>query len=126
MYTVYMVPSKGGILRDVLCDRNIAIGGQSYAFAMGAGSSVYVLLRELRLLGFPCPLITRIVMAFATTTGVRVLEYWRGEPLLRPMHYNNNHDPKEESSELLRLVGERQHDPAEEWLSHVKNEELVP
>jgi hypothetical protein len=108
----------GGILRDVLCGRDLAIGGQSYAFAMGAGSGMYVFLRELRLMGLPCPLITRIVLAFATTTGVRVWEYIRGEPLLRPMHYHFD----DKGSELLRHVG--QNDPAGNWLTDVKSDEF--
>ena len=37
----------GGILRDVLCQRDLALGSQSYAGAMGAGSAVYVGLRQL-------------------------------------------------------------------------------
>lgn len=110
----------GGILRDLLCGRDLAIGGQSYALAMGAGSGMYVLLRELRLQGFPCPLIARIIIAFATTTGVRVLEYVRGEPLLRPMHYYSD----DENLQIIRHVG-GQKDPAHDWLTDVKSDELA-
>lgn len=109
----------GGILRDVLCGRDLAIGGQSYAFAMGAGSGMYVLLRELRLRGLPFPLITRVILAFASTTSVRLWEYATGEPILRPMHYH--HYDKE--SELLRHVGQK--DPAHAWLTDVKSDEEV-
>ena len=46
----------GGLLRDVLCGRSLAIGSQSYAFATGLGATVYVCLRELCVRGLPLPL----------------------------------------------------------------------
>jgi uncharacterized membrane protein YeiH len=76
----------GGILRDIFCGHNLAIGGQSYAFATGAGSTVYVALRELALRGIPTSLFTRVICAAGTTASLRVWEYLRGEPLLAPMH----------------------------------------
>ena len=77
----------GGIFRDVFCGRNLAIGGQSYAFATGAGSSVYVLLRELAIRGIQTSLFTRVILSAGTTAGLRAWEYRRGEPLLKPMHF---------------------------------------
>lgn len=76
----------GGILRDVLCGRDLAIGGQSYAFATGSGAFVYVMMRELTLRGLPMPLIGHIVLAGGTTVALRAWEFARGEPLLAPMH----------------------------------------
>lgn len=76
----------GGILRDVFCGRDIAAASQSYAFATGAGSTVYVLMRELALRGFPIIAPIRIILSMATTTMIRYWEYVRGEPLLAPMH----------------------------------------
>ena len=99
-------------MRDVLCGRDLAIGGQSYAFATGIGSAVYVFLRELRLRGLPAPLLLRIVCAFATTMGLRAWEYVRGEPLLRPMHFHS-----EEDSALVRSL--RRHS-TQEWLEEVE------
>jgi hypothetical protein len=100
-------------LRDALCGRDLASGGQSYALAMGAGSGVYVLLREMRFRGWPIPLIARIIVVFSTTTGVPALEYARGEPLLRPMHYYKN-----ETDGLFALLENK--DPAEVYLTGVK------
>lgn len=76
----------GGIARDVLCGRSLAIGAQSYAFATGMGSLVYVALRELALRGIQTNLFTRVVLAFGTTVGLRLWEFRKGEPLLLPMH----------------------------------------
>lgn len=76
----------GGIIRDVMCGRNLAIGGQSYAFTTGAGATMYVVLRQMRLQGFPVPLLARMVLAFSTTVSLRVWEFVRGEPLLESMH----------------------------------------
>ena len=148
----------GGIMRDVLCGRDIAIGGQSYVktnaskakkkqrrkqfFALtlliyisisvmlckfvlpkkkplwsllrslsnasvpyylksatGAGSTVYILLRELRLRGVPVPLIVRIGCGLFATVALRAWEYVRGEPILRSMHYHN-----EEDSQLVQSL----------------------
>jgi uncharacterized membrane protein YeiH len=79
----------GGILRDVLCNRDLAIGSQSYAVATGVGSTVYVLLRELSLRGIHIPLIGRIFLSAGSTVALRVWEYVRGEPLLAPMFGRN-------------------------------------
>ena len=78
--------SLGGMLRDVFCGRDIAVASQSYAFASGAGSTVYVLTRELALRGFPIIAPIRIMLSLATTAMVRYWEFVRGEPLLAPMH----------------------------------------
>ncbi|KAL7536967.1 hypothetical protein ACHAXR_008857, partial [Thalassiosira sp. AJA248-18] len=78
--------SLGGILRDVFCGRDLAAASQSYAFATGAGSSVYVLTRELALRGYPIIAPFRILLSICTTVSLRYWEYVRGEPLLAPMH----------------------------------------
>jgi uncharacterized membrane protein YeiH len=83
----------GGILRDVLCNRDLAIGSQSYAIATGAASTVYVLLRELSLRGMHIPLIGRIFLSAGSTVALRVWEYVRGEPLLAPMFGRNQAPP---------------------------------
>lgn len=76
----------GGIFRDIFCQRNLAIAGQSYAFCTGAGAIMYVSLRELALRGFRFPLIGRVCLSAGTTITLRAWEYIRGEPLLSPMH----------------------------------------
>lgn len=80
----------GGIMRDVLCGRHMALGGQSYALATGAGSTVYIILRQLSLQGLPIPLVARILLSAGTTISVRMWEFIREEPLLRPMHYHED------------------------------------
>mmetsp|Transcript_6322 Transcript_6322/g.15729 ORF Transcript_6322/g.15729 Transcript_6322/m.15729 type:complete len:302 (-) Transcript_6322:184-1089(-) len=84
--------SLGGILRDVFCGRDLAVASQSYAFATGAGSTVYVLTRELALRGYPMIAIFRILLSMGTTISLRYFEYVRGEPLLAPMHGKNDMD----------------------------------
>lgn len=77
----------GGIVRDVLCGRSIAIGAQSYAFATGAGATVYVALREAAVRRWlPNSLVARILLTAGTTMGLRIWEHERGRPLLAPMH----------------------------------------
>ena len=80
----------GGIVRDVLCGRSIAIGAQSYAFATGAGATVYVALREAAVRGWlpssGSGLVARILLAAGTTMALRVWEHQQGRPLLAPMH----------------------------------------
>ena len=65
----------GGILRDLLCQRPVAIGGQSYALATAAGASVYVLLRQVVVAGYAIPLVVRIAAAAGTTIVQRVWSY---------------------------------------------------
>ena len=93
----------GGILRDVLCGRHLAVGGQSYAMATGAGSSVYILLRELSLKGLPIPLVARIVLSAGTTTVVRVLEFVTPDPLLHPMHHHTENGVAEYEASMRKL-----------------------
>lgn len=60
------------MLRDVLCKRDVAIGGQSYALATAAGASVYVLLRQLVVRGWYLPLFSRILASFGVVLAERV------------------------------------------------------
>ena len=77
----------GGIIRDVLCGRGIAIGAQSYAFATGAGATVYVAMREAAVRGWlPNSLVARILLTAGTTMGLRIWEHEQKRPLLAPMH----------------------------------------
>ncbi|KAG7356410.1 UPF0126 domain containing protein [Nitzschia inconspicua] len=76
----------GGIFRDIFCQRDLSIAGQSYAFCTGAGAIMYVSLRELALRGFRLSLIARVCLSAGTTITLRAWEYYRGEPLLSPMH----------------------------------------
>jgi uncharacterized membrane protein YeiH len=78
--------SLGGVMRDIICGRDIAAASQSYAFATGCGSAVYVLTRELALRGIPLLAITRIALSMGTTISLRYWECVRGESLLSPMH----------------------------------------
>jgi uncharacterized membrane protein YeiH len=80
----------GGILRDLLCQRPVAIGGQSYALATAAGASVYVALRQLVVAGYAIPLVLRIALAAGTVLSQRALSYHFGRGVhdssfLRPM-----------------------------------------
>ena len=62
----------GGVLRDVLCNRDIALAAQSYAFATAAGSVVYVGLRQLVVYNIAqIPLILRIAAGYLTTVAQR-------------------------------------------------------
>jgi len=78
--------SLGGVLRDVFVGKDLAVASQSYAMATGAGSTVYVLTRELALRGYPLLAIVRIMLSMGTTISLRYWEYIRGQPLLAPMH----------------------------------------
>ena len=81
----------GGIFRDVLCGRDLAIGGQSYAMATGAGACVYVSLRELALKGVPLPLAARIVLSGGSVVALRAYEWLTNQPLLKPMYDGTHH-----------------------------------
>ena len=78
----------GGIIRDLLCQRPVAIGGQSYALATAAGASVYVALRELVVAGYPIPLPLRILLGGGTAIAQRIY-VWNAsgtdDTFLRPM-----------------------------------------
>ena len=77
----------GGILRDLLCGRDLAIGSQSYAMATGASSATYVLLRELTIRRMlVMPLAVRAFISAGTCVALRGYEYISGEQILKPMH----------------------------------------
>ena len=77
----------GGIIRDLLCGRELKIGSQSYAFATGASSATYVLLRELTIRRvFVLPLVVRTFISAGACIGLRGYEFWTGKPILKPMH----------------------------------------
>ena len=77
----------GGVFRDLFCQREgLAIASQSYAFCTGAGSLVYVLMREMTLRGLRISLFGRVCVSAATVIALRVWEFFRGSPLLSPMH----------------------------------------
>lgn len=78
----------GGIIRDILCHREeIALGSQSYALATGAGSTLYVVLRELGVRGIVgVPFVGRILFSAGTVVFLRWWEWVRGIALLSPMH----------------------------------------
>ena len=79
----------GGILRDVLCGRDLAVGGQSYAFATGAGSGMYIFLRELHVRSIlSIPTFFRLSISAGLVAVLRTWEFVRGEPLLEAMHGN--------------------------------------
>lgn len=79
----------GGILRDLLADRDyLAVGSQSYAFATGASSFTYIFLRELALRRIIIlPLVVRTFVSAGMCIGLRSCEYIQKKPLLRPMHH---------------------------------------
>ena len=69
---------SGGLMRDVLCNRDVALGSQSFALATAAGASVYVGLRHLSVRGYALPLGLRIVLGSGTAIAQRALA-WRRE-----------------------------------------------
>lgn len=78
----------GGVLRDLLCQREVAIGAQSYALATCAGASVYVGLRQLVVHGIVrLPLLVRICAGASTAILQRCYVYWSdaNDKLLPPM-----------------------------------------
>lgn len=80
----------GGIARDLLCRRDVALGAENFAAATGFGAAVYVSLRQLMLRGLPLPLWARTVISGTAVVGLR---YWawlqRPEPLLGRMQYRD-------------------------------------
>ena len=95
----------GGIFRDVLCGRDLAIGGQSYAMATGAGACVYVSLRELALKGVPLPLAARIVLSGGSVVALRAYEWLTKQPLLKPMYDGTHHGQHGGKKSLGERVG---------------------
>lgn len=78
----------GGVVRDLLCQREVAIGAQSYALATCAGASVYVGLRQLVVYGIVrLPLLVRICAGAATAILQRCYVYRSDakDTLLPPM-----------------------------------------
>lgn len=94
----------GGILRDLMCGRDVAVCTQSFAASTAAGASVYVLLRELCVRGAALPLNLRVALGMSAAVAVRVLDYFADGKLLPPMHGSvpaaqqnaNAKDPKPE------------------------------
>ena len=68
----------GGILRDLLCRRDVALGAESFALATGAGATAYVGLRQLSVSGRVgvIPLGVRMAAGVSTVLGVRALAWW--------------------------------------------------
>lgn len=97
----------GGIFRDLFCQREqLAIASQSYAFCTGAGSVVYVLLRELALRGIRLSLMGRVCLSAGTTISLRAWEYNRGSPLLNPMHGTAEAQAKAKIRRMRTLIVE--------------------
>ena len=53
----------GGILRDLICKRDVSLGSQGFAFATSSGAIVYVALREAYLRGAPLTLGVRALLS---------------------------------------------------------------
>jgi uncharacterized membrane protein YeiH len=80
----------GGIVRDLLCRRDVALGAENFAVATGFGAAVYVSLRQLMLRGWPLPLWARTTAAGTAVVGLRYVAWvQRPEPLLGPMRYRH-------------------------------------
>lgn len=75
----------GGILRDLICRREVALGSQSFAVCTATGAAVYVSLRELCIRGIPVPLGLRILFSGGTTILLRLVSFYSEVPLLKPM-----------------------------------------
>lgn len=80
----------GGIIRDLLCKRNVSVGVESFAVSTGLGASTYVAMRQLVLRGFNLPIELRIGTTCAVVLAVQTLA-WRRLPdqLLPPMRTVN-------------------------------------
>jgi uncharacterized membrane protein YeiH len=76
----------GGIMRDLICKRDVAMATQSFAASTAAGATVYVGLREAALRGVPLPLNLRVLLGAVTTIGVRIADYYADGLLLPPMY----------------------------------------
>lgn len=78
----------GGVMRDVICHRDVAIGSQSFALATATGATVYVGLRQLAERGFVTLISVRICLAAAATLVQRAFAWQHkqstGEPFLAP------------------------------------------
>jgi len=61
----------GGLVRDVLCKRDVALGSETFAFATGAGAAVYVACRKVAECGISIPISARVTLAMAITVGLR-------------------------------------------------------
>jgi hypothetical protein len=79
--------ASGSLMRDLLCDRPVALGNQSFAASTASGATVYVVLRELtaRMI-LPLPFSLRLLISCSTTVLVRAIDYVAERPLLSPMH----------------------------------------
>jgi uncharacterized membrane protein YeiH len=76
----------GGLLRDLLTKRDVALGADSFALATGAGAVTLVGSRELMLRGWPISIGVRMGAAAAVVFGLRIVAWrQRPEPLLFPM-----------------------------------------
>ena len=104
----------GGVLRDVLCRRDVAIGGQSYALATAMGASAYVGMRELVVRGvMRIPLLMRIGVAYTVTVLERIYVWYddASDSFLRPWppeiveaHINkrSEEEPRRRTTEVKR------------------------
>jgi len=89
--TLGVTVAFGGMVRDLLCKREVALGKgcQSYAAASFAGASVYVALRQLHVLNCAgstaklvhggIPIGARILLGAGTAIGIRVYA-WQQKP----------------------------------------------
>merc|ERR1712146_450561 len=77
----------GGVLRDLICKREVALGSQSFAVCTASGAIVYVILRELTVRGiWSLPLGIRVLLTSGTTIMLRLIDFYTEAPLLIPMH----------------------------------------
>mmetsp|Transcript_34437 Transcript_34437/g.67335 ORF Transcript_34437/g.67335 Transcript_34437/m.67335 type:complete len:551 (-) Transcript_34437:155-1807(-) len=76
----------GGILRDLICGRDVAVCTQSFAASTAAGATVYVVLREICLRGVSLPLSVRVLVSAGSAVMVRVADFWVEDGLLPPMY----------------------------------------
>ena len=83
----------GGVMRDLMCGRDLSLGAstgcQSYGIASFSGAAVYVALRQVhvwncagsapRLLHGGIPIGLRILLGFGTVFGIRAAA-WQNKP----------------------------------------------
>ena len=83
----------GGVVRDMMCQNDVRIGMDSYAFATGAGATTFVALRQLVLHGWQLPLGFRMSATAATVLYLRWLAWEsKGEKVVSGVAWHGMRD----------------------------------
>lgn len=85
----------GGVLRDWMCRRDVAMGTSSFALASGLSATVYVALRRLVVYGFNIPLVFRVLLSVGAAGGQRAYCWFFLEPGTHFLAKMANYHPAE-------------------------------